>query len=217
MSAWMSVNPYSMYLAVRGKLFGWLRLRTARPLGLTSPKRSPKSRSTRTAPEGQIAVSAGEALPFQSDLFDVVTNIGSLEHFLDPAVGAREMARVLHPGGRAYILVPNTFSLLTNVWEAFRHGHTSVDDQPIQRYGARADWVRLLENDGLQVTRTIKYERPWPYHRPDWGYYLRRPKEFIRLIAGPFVPLNLAFCFFFECRKISGQQSVTRGQKNQPN
>ncbi len=171
----------------------------------------------RTPPDHRIAVSAGEALPFSAGSFEVVTNIGSLEHFIDPGKGAAEMARVLHPGGRAYILVPNTFSLLTNVWEAFRHGRTSVDDQPIQRYGSRADWVRLLEINGLQVTETIKYERPWPYHPPDWGYYLRRPKEFIRLIAGPFVPLNLAFCFLFECRKRnSDQQSVHSSQKNNP-
>lgn len=114
------------------------------------------------------------------------------------------MARVLKPGGRAYILVPNTFSLLTNVWEAFRHGRTAVDDQPIQRYGARADWSTLLEDNGLRVLRTLKYERPWPYHRPDWNYYLRKPKELARLVAGPLVPLNLAFCFLFVCERPQG-------------
>lgn len=35
------------------------------------------------------------------------------------ACGVLKMARVLRPGGIPHILVPNTFSLLTNVWNAF--------------------------------------------------------------------------------------------------
>ena len=151
---------------------------------------------------GTIGVSAGERLPFPDQCFDFVTNIGSLEHFVDPAQGVREMARVLKPDGRAFVLLPNTFSLLTNVWIAFRQGLTSADPiQPIQRYGARADWVCLLESNGLIVRRTIKFERVWPRRAGDWGYYVRRPKEMLHLLATPFVPLNLAWCFLFTCER----------------
>jgi SAM-dependent methyltransferase len=149
-----------------------------------------------------FCVSSGEALPFPDGFFDVVTNIGSLEHFLDPAQGVREMARVLSPVGKAYIFVPNTFSLLINVWEAFRFGRTSVDNQSIQRYGARLDWTILLEENGLRVIKTIKFERSWPYHTPDWPHYIRHPRELIRLAVAPLVPLNLSFCFFFFCERI---------------
>lgn len=155
-----------------------------------------------TAPEGRIAVSNGESLPFLDASFDFVTNIGSLEHFVDPAQGVREMARGLRPGGQAFILVPNTFSLLANVWTAFRTGRTSADTQPIQRYGARNDWTRLLEMNGLEVRRTLKYERPRPRSWKDVRYFLQRPKELLRLLATPFVPLNLAWCFLFVCEGI---------------
>ena len=151
--------------------------------------------------QGWISVSTGESLPFPDEHFNFLTNIGSLEHFFDPAQGVCEMARVLRPDGKAFILLPNTFSLLTNVLVAFRTGETSIDDQPIQRYGARADWTRLLEQNGLRVTNTIKYERSFPHVAADWGYYLRRPKELLRLFAGPLIPLNLAFCFLFICDK----------------
>jgi SAM-dependent methyltransferase len=151
---------------------------------------------------GMIGASNGERLPFPDQTFDFVTNIGSLEHFADPAQGVREMARVLRPGGKAFVLLPNTFSLLSNIWNAFRTGRTSADPiQPIQRYGARADWVRLLETNGLVVRQTIKYERSWPRTSGDWGYYLRCPKEMLRLFATPFVPLNLAWCFLFTCER----------------
>ncbi|HKZ87477.1 MAG TPA: methyltransferase domain-containing protein [Anaerolineae bacterium] len=154
--------------------------------------------------QASVAVSAGEHLPFPDTSFDFVTNIGSLEHFVDPALGVREMARVLRPGGKAFMLVPNTFSLLTNIWVAFRTGRTSVDHQPIQRYGARADWVRLLQSNGLTVRHTAKYERAWPRLADDRRYYLRRPKEMLRLLVAPFVPINLAFCFLFTCERSPG-------------
>jgi len=148
---------------------------------------------------GMITVGAGEDLPFADASFDIVTNIGSLEHFTDPLAGTVEIARVLKRTGRAFILVPNTFSLLNNVWTAFRTGRTAVDEQPIQRYGARADWVALIRAGGLAVRQTIKYERAWPRLARDWHYYLSRPKELLRLLATPFVPLNLAWCFLFVC------------------
>jgi SAM-dependent methyltransferase len=149
----------------------------------------------------RILTGAGEALPFASASFDVVTNIGSLEHFVDPALGVREMARVLRPEGRAHVLVPNTFSLLTNIWFAFRTGHTSIDSQPIQRYGARADWMLLLTQNGLVPRGVAKFERPWPRLPADWNYYLHHPKQLLHLIAAPVIPLNLAYCFLFVCER----------------
>jgi SAM-dependent methyltransferase len=149
----------------------------------------------------RMVVGSGENLPFPSEFFDTVANIGSLEHFVDPALGVREMARVLKRDAKAFILVPNTFSLLVNVWNALRKGVTSVDRQPIQRYGARADWVQLLEANGLQVCRTTKFERAWPRRGADWIYSLRHPKHMLRLLATPFVPLNLTFHFMFTCRR----------------
>lgn len=151
-----------------------------------------------------FSTSAGEYLPFPDDTFDVVANIGSLEHFNQIDLGVQEMARVLKPGGKAFVFVPNTFSLLTNVWIAFRQGKVSVDNQPVQRYGTRLDWTLILENNGLKVKRVMKYERPWPRIKSDYGHYLGKPKELLRLIASPFIPLNLAFCFLFDCKKQAG-------------
>jgi SAM-dependent methyltransferase len=151
--------------------------------------------------QGWMSVSEGETLPFANDSFDFITNIGSLEHFINLDRSVQEMARVLKPSGNAYILVPNTFSLLCNVWIAFRQGITSIDDQPVQRYGARMDWINLLENNGLHVIKTMKYERAWPQTLADWGHYLKYPKELIRVLLGPIIPTNLAFCFIFECKK----------------
>lgn len=150
----------------------------------------------------RLLVANAEQLPYASNQFTVVSNIGSLEHYLDMKTAVQEMARILRGNGRAIILVPNTFSLLTNIWIAFRQGRTSIDDQPIQRYAARYEWQQLLEDNGLRVEHTFKYERILPRTKEDFRAYLRHPKEIVRLLLTPFIPLNLAWSFVFICRKL---------------
>lgn len=150
--------------------------------------------------EAAYLTAAGESLPFTDESFDIVTNIGSLEHFINPAEGIREMSRVMKKDGAAVVLVPNTFSLLSNVLSVLRTGSIAIDEQPIQRYGSRADWAALLQGNGLHVLKTIKYERPYPRSWQDLVYYLRKPKELLRVALTPFIPTNLAYAFLFICK-----------------
>lgn len=144
---------------------------------------------------------SGEGLPFADASFDYVTCIGSLEHFLDMEAGVREMARVLKPGGTAMILVPNTYSLTSNIYNALKHGRSSIDYQPLQRYLARAEWAMLIETNGLTVERTVKQERTAPDNLDDLVWYLRHWRELVRVVAAPLIPTNLATCFVYLCRR----------------
>ena len=54
-----------------------------------------------------ILNAAGEKLPFPAGTFDLILSHEVLEHVQDDRVAAREMARVLRPGGRMVIFVPN--------------------------------------------------------------------------------------------------------------
>jgi len=146
-----------------------------------------------------FVVADGEGLPYADSSFYSVTSIGSLEHYENPAQGMSEIARLLKPGGRALVLLPNTFSILHNVWTSLRTGRTGQDDQPIQRYASRYEWQDMLAEAGLTVTRVVKYEREWPASREDAAWYLRHPRELIRLILTPVVPLHWASCFLFVC------------------
>ena len=148
-----------------------------------------------------LCTANSQILPFQSNSFDVVSNIGSIEHYHDMPMAIREMARVLKPSGRAIILVPNSFSLLHNVLSAYNSGRTVVDDQPIQRYAARAEWQDILNENGLEVTNVNRYEIEFPRTGTDWAAYFKSPKKLVRLLVRPLVPLNLSFCFIFTCRK----------------
>ena len=62
-------------------------------------------------------VAAAEHLPYPSDYFDTILSHEVLEHVVDDRAAAREMVRVLKPGGRIVIFVPNR-------WYPFEtHGH----------------------------------------------------------------------------------------------
>lgn len=62
---------------------------------------------TRRWPNAHILSAAGEALPFTGSSFDLILSHEVLEHVQDDRLAVSEMARVLLPGGRAVIFVPN--------------------------------------------------------------------------------------------------------------
>ncbi|NWF79629.1 MAG: class I SAM-dependent methyltransferase [Chloroflexi bacterium] len=157
-------------------------------------------RIARSGGSAGFVAGSGETLPFADRSFDYVTCIGSLEHFLDMEAGVRELARVLRPAGTVMILVPNTYSLTNNIYSALKFGRSAIDDQPLQRYLAHAEWVMLLEANGLEVVRTVKYERTPPDNLADLAWYLGHWRDLVRVVAAPLIPTNLATCFVFLCR-----------------
>lgn len=151
---------------------------------------------------GTAFVGNSEQLPLPTASFDYVVNLGSLEHFEDMASGVREMARVLKPDGTCCVLVPNTYGLLWTIWHAMNTGDVFADDQPLQRYGTRMQWQRLLEGNGLHVDRTVAYELPPPRKLWQWAYYLRHPKiHMTKLLLWRFIPINLASILVFVCSR----------------
>jgi SAM-dependent methyltransferase len=62
-------------------------------------------------------VAAAESVPYTSNTFDTILSHEVLEHVQDDRAAVREMVRVLKPGGRVVIFVPNR-------WYPFEtHGH----------------------------------------------------------------------------------------------
>lgn len=52
-------------------------------------------------------VAAAEAVPYRSNLFDLVISNEVIEHVQDDRAAVREMVRVLRPGGRLVLFCPN--------------------------------------------------------------------------------------------------------------
>lgn len=142
----------------------------------------------------------GEQLPFADSSIDYVAHIGSLEHYINPQAGADEIARVLKPGGKAVVLLPNSFGLLGNIRYVTRYGDIFDDGQPLQRYGTRRVWEDILTHNGLKIQKVLGFsEIPTPRTLPDWIWLIKHPQKILRKFINIFIPLNLTNHFVFVC------------------
>ena len=155
-----------------------------------------------STPQAGWVVSDGEKIPMPDNCVDYITHIGSLEHYADPQQGANEIARVLKPGGRACILLPNAFGLFMNIRYVQRSGEIFDDEQPIQRYATRGTWETLLRRGGLEtVSIHGMTELNFPHTAADMFWMAKQPRKVIRSLMGVFVPVNLANFIVFICTK----------------
>lgn len=146
-----------------------------------------------------VAVANGERLPFENKEFDIVTNLGSLEHFIDPLAGVHEIKRVLRSSGIAALYLPNSYYLVDIVWHVLRTGYSVSHNQPLERFSTFREWWEFLESGGLKVERAYNYNFLFPKTREDWKWYFQHPKKFTNLIVSPFIPFNLSNHFLFIC------------------
>lgn len=76
------------------------------------------------------------ALPFEANSFDAIVSTLSMHHWADPAVGLAEIARVLHPDGRAFVwdIRPGAVPLHREAPDPVEHVHEAplrlVDARP---------------------------------------------------------------------------------------
>jgi SAM-dependent methyltransferase len=150
-----------------------------------------------------VSVANGEYLPFTDDSFDYVTNIGSLEHFIDPIEGIKEMARILKINGQAAIVLPNSYYLVDIFWQVWRTGYGVSHKQPLERFATFREWWDFLENGGLHVIRAYKYNLCFPRSKADLLWYKQHPKKILYLLAAPFIPFNFSNHFLYICSKQS--------------
>jgi SAM-dependent methyltransferase len=114
----------------------------------------------KSVPGGAFRVADAEALPYDESSFDVVTCLGSLEHFPNPGKGAEEIARVLRPDGTAVIFLPNLF-FLGHIWFGLRHGTqpSEGEQQFSEIFKTSGGWTELLESSNLSVRRWEVWNR----------------------------------------------------------
>jgi len=87
----------------------------------------------------------GEVLPFRDGAFDAVISIAVLEHVKDPFMCAKEIARVLRPGGRLVCCVPFLQPL-----HGYPHHYYNMTSQ-----GLRNLFDAYLEIDRIAVPESI--------------------------------------------------------------
>lgn len=99
----------------------------------------------------KLSIMDGSNMKFKDEYFDVVTCIGSLEHFPDPVKGASEFARVIKQNGIVLIVVPNNLSYGFFKKEGFR----KQGDQ-FEWHLTQDKWKEILNNGGLIVKKASK-------------------------------------------------------------
>ena len=144
----------------------------------------------------------GEALPFPESSFDYATNLGSLEHFLNPSKGIREICRVLKPNGGAAIFLPNSYYLIDIFRNVLLKGYGPSHNQSIERFATINEWGDLIEENGLSIIKIYRYNMLFPRSRGDWKYLKGKPKRLIASLLAPLIPKNLSYSFLYICGKI---------------
>lgn len=145
---------------------------------------------------GEFHATAAESLPFGDGCFDVVTCLGSLEHFVNPERALQEMFRVAKADATVIILVPNA-DFLTRRLGLFA-GTYQVDAKEEVR--SLAEWERLFTEAGLVV------ETRWKdLHVLNWSWISRRPRRWAPLRAAQALalvawPMRWQYQVYHRCR-----------------
>lgn len=138
----------------------------------------------------QLHVAAGEYLPYPDNTFDTVLSHEVIEHVANDRLTAREMIRVLRPGGRVVLFCPNRwypFETHGHYW----HGQYHFGNTPLINYlpnllrNKLAPHVRAYTGAGIRhlfadlPVRVIKHTQIYPGYdnlvkrRPAMGKVLR--------------------------------------------
>jgi SAM-dependent methyltransferase len=128
-------------------------------------------------------VAPAEELPFEDGRFDVALSSQVLEHVDDPASVTREIARVLRPGGVAFVSAPGVVDYHPNPDDYWRWTHAGFA-RLLRTTGEWSD-IEVWHNGGVGST---------------FAYLMTRQAEIAatRMPANPVVPafvgmLNLGF------------------------
>jgi SAM-dependent methyltransferase len=147
-------------------------------------------------PSAGICAGLGEKLPFADANFDVITCLGSLEHFLDQSQALQEICRVANDGARILILVPNA-GFLTYRLGLYRGTNQSRLRETIRSI---SDWQDLFDQSGLTVTDRWAdlhvLDRSWIMR----GVWYRIPLRALQALILLIWPLQWQYQVNFLCR-----------------
>lgn len=155
----------------------------------------------KNSPKSKVILADGQRIPFADNLFDYVTCLGSLEHYLDSNLGLRELLRVAKKEAKFCIVLPNSFSI-DSILEVVRFGDKPSENfQIIEKTATKNEWINLLNKNGFNVI-SVYASNLWPELFQEGTYKIKSlHKYFRRLFIKHLCPLNLAREFVFICTK----------------
>jgi SAM-dependent methyltransferase len=147
-------------------------------------------------PDDEFVISPAEEISFPDRQFDIVSCLGSLEHFLDKPAALRQMVRVARDDARLLVLVPNSGFLTRRI--GLYHGTQQTRIR--EDVWSLATWQRLFEDAGLTVTHRWRDLHPLS---PEWilkGKVWSWPVRALQAIALPLWPISWQYQVYHLCR-----------------
>lgn len=157
-------------------------------------------RAKAVSPGSELVVGDGEDLPWPDGSFDHVTSLGSLEHYLDPEKGVREISRVMSADGTAVIMLPNSYAF-GEIIKALFTGKSSDEWQAVERHATVNQWKEMLEKNGLKVIRTKGYNKYPEFFKPGTRKVKSLRKYLVTCFFRYLTPFNLAQQFVYICKR----------------
>ena len=149
------------------------------------------------APKSTLVRGDAEALPYADGSFEIVTCLGSLEHFIDPPKALEEMRRVLAPGGRAVVVVPNQW-FAYDVARGWIEGKGLWHGQESERYFSIGE-ARALIGASFAITHEEGWSPPRALAqatRPFTGRYASAATRVYGWLRSR-LPISAAYVFVF--------------------
>jgi len=147
-------------------------------------------------PEAQVQQGNAENLPYESDFFDSITCIGSIERMLDRPKVLKEQFRVAKSGAKICYMVRNAENF---TWKYLQQPFNLYNKKGHQDALNKAKWEDLFLKSGFEIksvhpdhwpyVKTVK--TLWPWSRIDAGkirkfpFSLELAYEFIYLLEKP--------------------------------
>ncbi len=100
-----------------------------------------------------------EQLPFKTAAFHGIACVAILEHVMEDGHALEEMARVLKPRGKAYIVVPNAYSRISPVLRPYYRAHDRKVGH-LRHYSEEELSARLQASELSRVQ--VAYTGHWP-------------------------------------------------------
>lgn len=150
-----------------------------------------------TMPHGHFHACPAERLPFTDQQFDIVTCLGSLEHFVDPAAALAEMSRVAKDQAQFVLLVPNA-DFLTRKLGFYKGTAQTAAKEDVRTL---TEWQRLFENNGFSVVDKWKDLHVLNRHWIAAGCWYTRPIRLLQALALLFWPLKWQYQVYHGCIK----------------
>lgn len=146
-------------------------------------------------PEGRFYSQPAETLPFEDSVFDIVSCLGSLEHFIDPQHSLKEMVRVAKPGANIVILVPNK-DFLTRKLGLFSGTYQTGAREVVRTLD---EWEFLFQSAGLAVIERWKDLHIFNRHWITTGRVYLWPFRLVQCVLLAIWPLQWQYQVYHRC------------------